>query len=219
MKYRKSSSNISSTYIEFLGMPAAGKSTLLFDLEKKETGSIINVNKSFTQKKPLERKFIKFKSISSFVINNPTESLKDFKIITFSGQRSVKDYLVVLSNWFFILSSYRECNNVIEKKCIWDQGLFQALWSISFSSTKTYSLNSLISNKDLPSKVYFIDEIDTVLLERSKRRNDNTRLDYEDKTAVKKGREEMKGILTLLTDMGYERKENVYYLPCEKKNS
>jgi hypothetical protein len=196
---------------ELLGMPATGKSTFVQNLSK-DKNRIKDVNDGLP-KLNLYRQFFKFRCIILLFFYSPTSFFKDLLIIISSRQKSLKDLLLVLSNWYLVVFLYKKHSKNITTGtlCLFDQGIFQALWSISFSATKEYEIFKLVENKILPSRVYFLDANDSILIERALNRNVSIRLDYNNKDHIKQGRKALIQVKDSMIKLGYVPLEkNIY---------
>ena len=194
-------SKVKNNYVEIYGMPASGKTSLVQKM-MEDNELIVDINKELP-KPALSRQVYKIKGIFSYFLSSPVMFINDFIIILLSRQKSIKDLLIVSSNWFLILYMYRK-NKYDEKNIImWDQGLFQALWSINFSSRKKLNMTSLLKNKILPKIVYFIDAEDYVLIDRALNRGTFIRLDYNNKNQIIKARESLSLVFEQMKNVGY----------------
>lgn len=197
-------------FVEVIGMPASGKSTLINKLYiNKEKG--YDVNGNLPRNKVMR---LLLRSAYSFLalIHSPKEMIHDLKIIVSSRQNSKKDLVSVSLNWMYI--TYM-CNYMKPKKHIlyvWDQGVFQAIWSIIFSSQESIDYIDLLKNKNLPDKIYFTDADDDVLLRRSIERKVSIRLDYKNEEHVAKGRHALDKIKVLLIRLGFRKYDDIYKL-------
>ena len=194
-------SKVKNNYVEIYGMPASGKTSLVQKM-MEDNELIVDINKELP-KPALSRQVYKIKGIFSYFLSSPVMFINDFIIILLSRQKSIKDLLIVSSIWFLILYMYRK-NKYDEKNIImWDQGLFQALWSINFSSRKKLNMTSLLKNKILPKIVYFIDAEDYVLIDRALNRGTFIRLDYNNKNQIIKARESLSLVFEQMKNVGY----------------
>ncbi|NLL02480.1 MAG: AAA family ATPase [Mollicutes bacterium] len=187
-------------FIETIGMPASGKSTLVKNMMKDKT-EYINVNARYSNNKHY-RKIEKILNASILFIKHPMMVISDTKIIISSGQRTLKDLYSVLLNWLVIIYT-STINKDKNKVYIWDQGIFQAIWSIYFSGTKEFDYIKLLKNKNLPYKIYLIDVNDEDLARRASNRGSQMRLDYDNNVCLKRGRVALEKTIQTIKDIGY----------------
>lgn len=200
--YKIISNSQDNNYIEMIGMPAAGKTTLSNNLEKQNL-NIININKLLSSYK-ISRQLSKVMFLILFLLKNPKKFFRDTLIIRSSQQSSTGDLIIVLLNWYLIMYLNMKYKHEKEVRYLFDQGVFQALWSIYYKSNKSFDAMKLIDNTSLPKKVYFLDESDKTLRERSSKRKKKVRLNYNNDEDVKKARNALKSTLNILTNLQYE---------------
>lgn len=187
--------------IEMLGMPASGKTTMMRKL-MREQREMVDVNHRLPEFYA-KRQIYKSGCLLKILLSSPQMFVRDTRIIASSEQKSVKDFLTVLLNWFLIVHLYREAIRGTEKVYIWDEGLYQALWSIAFSATKRFDMLRLLEKKPVPKVVYLTDAEDKVLIARALERKSSLRLDYENKMHLQKGREALEQVMACIDSMGY----------------
>ncbi|WP_418790836.1 hypothetical protein [Phosphitispora sp. TUW77] len=192
-----------NNFIEIIGMPASGKTTLLREMVLNNS-EVVNVNEALPKSKII-RQIYKMKCLSLYFINFPKQSIRDSKIILASKQKKWSDFFTVITNWFLVVYLYEMYKNNQECIYVWDQGLFQAIWSINFSSTRMFDSRELIKDKVLSKKVHFIDVEENILVERAINRNIPIRLNYNDKDQIQRGREALKRTIECLTAVGYNK--------------
>ncbi|WP_214844326.1 hypothetical protein [Exiguobacterium sp. s150] len=179
---------------ELFGMPAVGKSSWV---EANRTEShYIKVNEMLPIN-PLKRNFIKIKKIFSYTILHPRTLFYDSWLILNSRQKTLKDLLIVWSNWFFVLSLYSSCSNG-KYTYIFDQGMFQALWSIRLSAKEEIDFKKFIKDKYLPGKIFFLDEDESILRQRESTRAKNIRLNYCIKSDIQLGRKTLNDVMEVI---------------------
>ena len=188
-------------YIEVIGMPASGKSTLVREMIDKYP-SAVNVNERLP-KGNLKRQMKKLIYIFFLFLKSPKVFVKDTKIIISSEQRSFKDLYAVLSNWHLIVYQSIYYGKSMNSKYIWDQGLFQAIWSIYYSGLKDFDYMELMVNKILPLKIYFTDADDKELIRRANARGTNIRLNYNNKDDIERGRYALDKTIQTIKHIGY----------------
>lgn len=192
--------------IEYLGLPAVGKTTQVNALEKND--AIININNSFGDKF-IHRQFRKITNMISFLVTNPITFITDTKIILSSQQETLLDLFKVLFNWYLIAHSYIKVDKRSKDTYVWDQGISQALWSILFTSENPNSqkILKLLKDKQLPDQIIFLDEPNEILRKRAINRESKIRLDYKDEKQVSKARKSLEIVLQILED-NYFREDN-----------
>nr|WP_319219384.1 hypothetical protein [uncultured Trichococcus sp.] len=193
-----------SNYAEALGMPSSGKTTLVANLKKSDPESI-DVNARLPKIK-LGRQAIKLFYMLQVFMRSPRAFLRDTKIILSSGQKNAKDLYSVLSNWHLNVHLY-SLKNDADHLHIWDQGLFQAVWSIYFCGSKEFDAIKLFENKLLPGRVYFTDASDEELIARSRNRSRRMRLNYLNPDELEKGRYALRKTIQLMEEIGYIEKK------------
>ncbi|PTQ86020.1 hypothetical protein C8U37_102123 [Trichococcus patagoniensis] len=191
-------------YVEVLGMPSSGKTTLVGNMKKNDPGSI-DVNASLPKSK-FGRQAIKLLYMAQLFMRSPRAFVRDTKIILSSGQKNTKDLYSVLSNWHLNARLYALKNDA-DHLYIWDQGLFQAVWSIYFCGSKEFDAIELFENKLLPGKVHFADASDAELVRRSRNRSRRMRLNYLNQGELEKGRYALEKTMHLIEEIGYIEKQ------------
>lgn len=190
-------------FIEVVGMPASGKTTLVKQLVNKKT-NCINVNERLP-KGTIQRQLRKIKCGFLLFIDSPNSFIRDTKIIIASKQDSKINLYSVLSNWYLISYQNRNCS-VDKNEYIWDQGLFQAIWSIYYSALNEFDYLGLLKDKKLPHTIFLTDINNEELILRSHQRQDSNRLNYDDKEKIVKGRTALARTLQVMEQVGYQQK-------------
>lgn len=188
--------------VEITGMPASGKTTFVRQL-MDENSNTINVN-GILPKNNLWRQFKKIMYAFLLFLRFPSLFLKDTKIIISSKQNSYKNLYSVLTNWYLIIYQYKKYSSG-KAIYLWDQGLFQGIWSIYYSSSSNFNYKYLLEDKTLPQTVYLTDADDLELIFRSNKRKDNIRLDYNNKEEIINGREAMEKTINVMQQIGYQK--------------
>lgn len=190
-------------YIEIIGMPASGKSFLIKQMMIGDP-KIINMNNQLPSSK-FFRQFTKLVYIFKLFLKFPRMFIKDTRIIISTRQKSTKDLYAVLSNWHLIVYMYLTNSENDEVVYAWDQGLFQAIWSIYFTSQIEFDGYDLVKDKKLPNIIYLTDANDEELLKREKLRKKTIRLNYASRDHLSSGRKALEKTIELIEKLGYER--------------
>jgi hypothetical protein len=130
-------------FIEFMGLPGSGKSTIAAQLEsdlKQQGFKTVSRSAELADNYPFVwrhcRRLLR-------VVRNATRCrrlyLDTFKLITDSGQKSHWDRAKVTWNLWSVIALMTDCRAAVDSVTIIDQGLFQAIWSIQLSSSKKLS--------------------------------------------------------------------------------
>lgn len=127
-------------FIEFMGLPGSGKSTIaaLLEADLRRSG-IAAISQSADQAPFIWRHCRRLLRILRNAGGCSGLYLDAFRLIRASGQRSPLDLAKVtwnLWNAIAVIADCRACGNAVT---IVDQGLFQAIWSIQLSATRQVS--------------------------------------------------------------------------------
>lgn len=169
--------------VEFFGLPGVGKSTLSNRIAEILSENEIPVEQNAYilshQMNRLKRVLFKLLYVTKELVFHPYYTFVSIKTILMTQQKSAVDLVKVVFNWFFVSSlirSNREYNGVR----LFDEGIFQALWSIGFSG-KEESLaimEALFPMMPLP-QIIIVPEasLATVKLRMSGRQHHDSRLE------------------------------------------
>ena len=122
--------------VEFIGLPGAGKSTvarrvagLLRDLEIPVRETL----REFADERRGVALARKLTVVSKGILSRPWFAYRSARAVGRTRQQSAKDALKVLHNWILIVSliGARARSRGVH---LFDQGIFQALWSIGYSA-------------------------------------------------------------------------------------
>ncbi len=123
--------------MEFFGLPGVGKSALsnriseiLFEeYELSVKQGAYNLSHKMGR---FRRMLIKLYYVMKELIFHPHYTFASVRAIVKTQQRTIKDLIKVILNWLFVSSLLRSSRNSFGVQ-IFDEGIFQALWSIGFS--------------------------------------------------------------------------------------
>jgi adenylate kinase family enzyme len=168
--------------VEFIGLPASGKSTLVKHLLTNYANTNLVIYNPFLEiysQSWLKRNVIKAKEISVFSFWNTTIVFKLVKVIIASEQRSFKDFIRVLFNflYFFVLyGKYSKSNDII----LFDEGYLHNIWAVIYSSkNKQVVLDNVFAFDITPNILIKVECSNEVILERLLQRKSNTRIENE----------------------------------------
>lgn len=123
--------------VEFLGLPGAGKSILSYRVAKILTQKGIMVEQisyelSHQNSRP-KRATIKLNYVIKELFLHPVYAFLSISTIIKTRQKSIIDLCKVIFNWLFVSSLIRNTGQFNGIR-VFDEGIFQALCSIAFSS-------------------------------------------------------------------------------------
>ncbi len=131
--------------VEFAGLPGAGKTTLLRAVAERLRGRGIPVAELRSQfpdsSWPVRAR--KLARVVRGAVCAPRYAYRSARAIRASAQRSLVDAVKVLHNWLFVSEMMRRRGSD-GKVQLFDQGIVQALWSISYSA-RNGSLPALVA--------------------------------------------------------------------------
>ena len=173
-----------SFIVEFIGLPGVGKSTVSNRVAALLRQRGISVNEpskielfKYRRYKRIIRKGI---FIAREVIFNPKGGWLSARIIISTKQKSIKDFIKVFLNWVYVSSMRKSCIEVYGVH-LFDQGIFQALWSIGLGAMVVDfpSLTKILFNSLEVTHVVVILNAgqDTIEKRLTKRTISNTRLE------------------------------------------
>lgn len=124
-------------FIEFMGLPGSGKSTIaaLVETDLKRSG-IKAISQSADQAPFLLRQGKRLLRIARNAGRCRRLYLDAFQLIRATGQKSYLDRAKVTWNFWNVIALIADCRAAGNAVTIVDQGLFQAIWSIQLSSTR-----------------------------------------------------------------------------------
>ena len=170
--------------VEFIGLPGVGKSTISHRVAAFLSQRGISVNEpsnielfKYGKYKRIIRKGI---FIAREVIFHPKGVWLSAKIIISTKQRFIKDLIKVFLNWVYVSSMRKSCSEVYGVH-LFDQGIFQALWSIGFGAMAVDFLNLakiLFNSLEVPHVVVVLNASqDTIKKRLTKRTICHSRLE------------------------------------------
>lgn len=132
--------------IELAGLPGTGKSTVARCLESilRDSGvpirsrPVVLADQSWFARRQQAR----LRLITRNAARCGRLYRRAFSLIAGSGQRSVADFAVVMSNLCSIIALMKEGQAANDCLTIADQGLLQAMWSVQLSSSKELPLDA-----------------------------------------------------------------------------
>lgn len=187
--------------IEVIGMPAVGKSTYCRELIRMNP-TYIDAN-ALLPENHTKRQMVKLYAVLSCLCHSPIGFIEDLSFIVHSRQDRIVNFFKVCSNWFLIRYMMRKAASKPDTTFVFDQGTFQAVWSVLFSARSTnVDISGLLGRKPSPSLVIFLDEPDQVLKEREAHREKSIRLDYNNTEHVAAARASLSKIIDYL-NMSY----------------
>lgn len=168
--------------VEFIGLPASGKSTLvqrLLDDNSNERLTIYNPFLKIYSQSWFQRNLYKTLQILIFSLKNITKTINLITVILHTQQRSIKDLIRVSFNFlfFFVLyEKYTNSKNII----LLDEGFFHNIWAVIYSSkNKERLLDELFELETNPNVLIKVNCSNDEILERLLNRKSNTRIENE----------------------------------------
>jgi len=211
--------------IEFVGIPGVGKTELSKEISKElnRRGYIVTeVNKLVTKLPQFQRYIKKSKFVLFETVLHPWASIQMLIIIIKFNLSNAKRILKSAYNWYYISFIIRKITRTRSNCfCVLDQGIFQAIWSIIFSS-KTTSINEKLYHTLLryylqlfesPIHLIFVNASDNIINERLKsRKNGNSPLDGIQYPDLKKAKKIINETLSIANKLKVEcsNKLNIY---------
>lgn len=148
--------------IELVGMPGTGKTTLSKQLLNyyKDNFSVAEPTNQIESTNTHFRKIYKLYLILKFSLRHPIMLIKTLKKVIETDQKSIIDFAIVFINFIFIISLYKD-EKKIKDVSIYDQGFFQAIWAILFSSNIKKNQNikkfkSIVNNVYSNNREYIV---------------------------------------------------------------
>lgn len=121
--------------VEFIGLPGVGKTTLALGVAEL-LGQSLPVQLAHSRvagRSWVARRLRNTRDIVGLGLRRPSYSFKTMRAIRASGQRSLYDGLKVTNNWLSV-SALTVRSDRTPRVTLFDQGMFQALWSVGYSA-------------------------------------------------------------------------------------
>lgn len=178
--------------IDFLGIPGSGKTTLSHlaaEILREEGITVVEPTYCINNEMSILHRYLTKSWYSlKLTVFKPAWALYWLFIILQSRQKTLKDFLLMIINCFYILEIYRQYS-LYDYICFLDQGICQAILSLSFHSrTKFFIEKKLIIAFDFLSTldfrvVHIEASVDTIIQRLKKRRKKQSRLERLKNTA------------------------------------
>lgn len=121
--------------VEFIGLPGVGKTTLALEVAKL-LGHTLPVQSAYSRvggRSWMARRLRNTRDIVGLGLRRPRYVVRTARAIRASGQRSLYDGLKVTNNWLSV-SALTVGSARTPHVTLFDQGMFQALWSVGYSA-------------------------------------------------------------------------------------
>lgn len=165
-----------TTVVEFVGLPGVGKTTTSRAVAAKLESQEYHVNEP-TRRIAARSRHHRVASKARFVIasfvSQPRIGMATSRAIFASGQKSVSHLSKVLFNFHYTAGVVASCQQS-GCLCLLDQGPYQGIWSIGFSSSQEWStvINQFESplSQLTPDLVVFVEADETTIADRLRNR-------------------------------------------------
>ena len=135
--------------IEFYGMPGSGKTFLSKQLANKcESGIVCQPTLKIAEKNAVFRMLYKIAVNIKTLSFSPSKYIRILRELFKTKQKTLYDFLIVFVNYLYILHIYNtkwRCDYVIL-----DQGIFQAIWSITFAQKNETNIEEIFDALEFP---------------------------------------------------------------------
>jgi thymidylate kinase len=179
-------------FIEFIGLPGSGKTTLSHRaaeiLNEKGTAVLEPTYSINNEMRTIQRYLIKSWYSIKLAWLRPAWALYWFLFIVQSSQKTLQDFVSTIINCFFILEIYRH-HRLYNDICFLDQGICQALLSLSYNSKRENLMErKFVSAMDFLSTlgfriIYIETDVDTIVQRLEKRHKKQSRLELRKNTS------------------------------------
>ena len=173
-------------FVEFVGLPGSGKTTLSHGtaviLREKNTTVIEPTYLINNEMREIRRYLTKLWYSTKLVLLRPAWALKWFFLVVQSRQKTVREFLLMIINCFFVLEIYRH-HSRRNDICFLDQGICQAFLSLSYNSkTEDFIRRQLDAVwgflSPLDFRIFHVEtDFDTVIQRLKKRHKRQSRLE------------------------------------------
>lgn len=124
--------------VEFIGLPGCGKSTISNNLTAlliKDGFKVNNLSYKIGKMGKTKRFLYKSSFVFLYFTQHPFLFFNYFKFVIKARQSSIKNFITTYINLIFVLSLYDNYNKKSKYDFVlFDQGIFQAFWSVKISS-------------------------------------------------------------------------------------
>ncbi|OQY40900.1 MAG: hypothetical protein B6229_00545 [Spirochaetaceae bacterium 4572_7] len=155
-------------FIEFIGNPSSGKSTIVEDLTSTLRGDgfkVLNLSYEIARMGRKRKILHKLLYYIKFTLIHPAKIIYIFAVLINSRQNSLKDFVKVYFNFIFVLSLYTNRRNYDYDYVFYDQGFYQAIWSILIEANTKVNIENLYTRlNEIPYLVYL--DVDRSEVER-----------------------------------------------------
>lgn len=180
----------SSVVVEFVGPPGVGKSTVSALVSKRLQTDGFDVKEpvqQITLQPRLNRIITKSHFVISYTFRKPKRVCYETSKISRTNQARIRDTIKVVFNWHYLCGLME---NIQSNVVLFDQGLYQALWSIGYQSLldwrETIRMVS-IPEEYLPDLVVIVEANSNTIESRlMKRGGDDTRVTISEQTEVER---------------------------------
>jgi broad-specificity NMP kinase len=120
--------------VEFLGLPGVGKTTLALEVAKLLPDlPVRSAYGHLSGRNWVARRLSNARDIARLALEHPRYVAQTVRVIRASGQRTPYDGLKVTNNWLNV-SALTLASRRAPGITLFDQGTFQALWSVGYSA-------------------------------------------------------------------------------------
>lgn len=122
--------------VEMLGLPGAGKSTLTLALRRALAGRGVSVAlpmQEATQGGLASRRIRSAALIAGLVARRPGYVMRSLRLIAATRQVPARAFLKVAHNWLHVSARFAGAGR--GGTWLFDQGMYQALWSVAYGAT------------------------------------------------------------------------------------